>query len=121
MKALSDSVQFACSLLAAEIEVFLQASSNLRCPQQRQSKEDTPYANFQLEKAWQFSQQATHLHCPVTKERCGVVQEAEKRLRDIVTGKKPSSALAVNGTAARKMGGKQRQQLFYFTVSHPLC
>ena len=55
------------------------------------------------------------------KRDVALVQEAEKRLRDIVTGKKPSSALAVNGTAARKMGGKQRQQLFYFTVSHPLC
>ena len=44
------------------------------------------------------------------------MQEAEKRLRDIVTGKKPSGALAVNGTAARKMGSKQRQQLFVFTV-----
>ena len=48
------------------------------------------------------------------------MQEAEKRLRDIVTGKKPSGALAVNGTAARKMGGKQRQQLFVFTVHPPL-
>ena len=48
------------------------------------------------------------------------MQEAEKRLRDIVTGKKPSGALAVNGTAARKMGGKQRQQLFVFTVRLPL-
>ena len=40
-------------------------------------------------------------------------------MRDIVTGKKPSGALAVNGTAARKMGGKQRQQLFVFTVQQP--
>ncbi len=49
------------------------------------------------------------------------VQEAEKRLRDIVTGKKPSGALAVNGTAARKIGGKQRQQLFVFTVQLLPC
>lgn len=33
-----------------------------------------------------------------------------------MTGKKPSGAMAVNGTAARKIGGKQRQQLFVFTV-----
>ena len=53
-------------------------------------------------------------------EGCWILQEAEKRLRDIVTGKKAGSALAVNGSAARKLGSKQRQQLFVFTVRHPL-
>ena len=48
-------------------------------------------------------------------------QEAEKRLRDIVTGKKAGGTLAVNGSAARKLGSKQRQQLFVFTVRHPLA
>ena len=50
-----------------------------------------------------------------------ILQEAEKRLRDIVTGKKAGSALAVNGSAARKLGSKQRQQLFVFTVRHSLA
>ena len=54
-------------------------------------------------------------------EGCLFLQEAEKRLRDIVTGKKAGSALAVNGSAARKLGSKQRQQLFVFTVRHPLA
>ena len=43
-------------------------------------------------------------------------QESEKRLRDIVTGKRQGGVLAVNGAAGRKLG-KQRQQLFVFTVS----
>jgi hypothetical protein len=42
-------------------------------------------------------------------------QESEKRLRDIVTGKRPGGVLTANGTGARKLG-KQRQQLFVFTV-----
>ena len=50
-----------------------------------------------------------------------MLQEAEKRLRDIVTGKKAGSALAVNGSAARKLGSKQRQQVFVFTVRRPLA
>ena len=49
----------------------------------------------------------------------GALQESEKRLRDIVTGKRQGGVLAVNGTAGRKLG-KQRQQLFVFTVSASL-
>ncbi|BDA44746.1 probable protein CLMP1 [Coccomyxa sp. Obi] len=43
------------------------------------------------------------------------IQESEKRLRDIVTGKRQGGVLAANGTAGRKLG-KQRQQLFVFTA-----
>ncbi|EIE21525.1 hypothetical protein COCSUDRAFT_66932 [Coccomyxa subellipsoidea C-169] len=42
------------------------------------------------------------------------IQESEKRLRDIVTGKRQGGVLAANGTAGRKLG-KQRQQLLVFT------
>jgi hypothetical protein len=78
-------------------------------------------AKFSHAKDGRALQQAMHWQRTLMKRDVVRVQEAEKRLRDIVTGKKPSSALAVNGTAARKMGSKQRQQLFYFTVSSPPC
>ena len=38
-----------------------------------------------------------------------------------MTGKKAGGTLAVNGSAARKLGSKQRQQLFVFTVRRPLA
>lgn len=98
----------------------LQASSDSRCPQQHQPR-GCSNANFNLRRFGRPCSKPCTCTALSLKRDVALVQEAEKRLRDIVTGKRPSSALTVNGTAARKMGGKQRQQLFYFTVSRPPC
>ena len=47
-------------------------------------------------------------------------QEAEKRLKDIVTGKRTGNGMVANGVARKGSNGRQKPQMLVYTVS-PGC